>query len=1111
MLVLAFLFFALGVAALVLAACRRHELNALRATCTQYEAVLNHLPAGITLVDASLNVTVHNAALLEVMDLPADLFAHGTTSLETLVRYNAQRGEYGEGPLDDVVGDVMARVRQPEPYRYERTRPNGSVLAVHGAPLPDGGFVTICTDVTERHKAEAALARESFDLQTILEHLPQGISVFDDQLRLRRWNRILLEVLELPESAVYEGVPFEELIMFPALRGEYGPGDPVELVKARKALALQFQPHRFERTRPNGRTHLVEGTPMVREGKVSGFVASYTDMSDRKRAEEVLQAKHDVLQTLLDNIPSGVTVFDANLNMVLHNDEVLKLVDFPKALAETQPHFSEVIRYNAAHGEYGEVDVEAKVAEMVALARHPTRHVMERTRANGQVLLVRGAPLPGGGFVSVYSDVTERRRMESALQRRSAYLQAILDQLPQGISVFDEQLRLKHWNHKLIEVLELPPAAVYPEVPFDDLIRVPAERGEYGPDDPEHYVRQRREQALRFEHHRFTRSRPNGRTHLVEGQPMTIDGAVVGFITTYTDITDHMQVERELRTRNEIFRTLIDNIPGGVSLFDGEFKLLAANEKFKQLLDFPDELFTQTPVTLESLFRFNARRGEYGPCDVEEKVQALMERAAWREPHLFERTRPNGTVLEIRGLPLPGEGFVTIYTDVTEHKRAMEAVARLAHQDALTGLDNRYTLESRLDQSVADARRNGKKLALLFIDMDNFKAINDSLGHAVGDEFLIAVARRLRENARESDIVARPGGDEFVLAITNIQAVSAAVRVVTDLFESLAEPVTLGAQQIIPSASVGIAVFPDDGEDRTTLMKHADVAMYSAKSAGRNGYRFFDAAMTVAADERLRLEADLRRALTNGEFVLHYQPKIGAASRRLLGFEALIRWQQRDGSLVAPARFIPLAEETGLIGAIGEWALNTACQTLQRWRGEGLCNLSMSVNLSARQLRNPALPAQVQGALARSGIPPERLEMEITESVAMEDPARTVEILRELKAIGISLSIDDFGTGYSSLAYLKLLPIDCLKLDRTFVIDIETDPNDAAICAATIRLAHTLGLSVVAEGVETVEQARYLDGLDCDVMQGYYFSRPLPEDAARAFIIHGVRGGEPAI
>jgi len=390
---------------------------------------------------------------------------------------------------------------------------------------------------------------------------------------------------------------------------------------------------------------------------------------------------------------------------------------------------------------------------------------------------------------------------------------------------------------------------------------------------------------------------------------------------------------------------------------------------------------------------------------------------------MFERTRPNGTVLEIRGLPLPGEGFITIYTDVTEHKRAMEAVERLAHQDALTGLDNRYTLESRLDQSIADARRSGSKLALLFIDMDNFKAINDSLGHAVGDKFLIAIARRLRKNARESDIVARPGGDEFVLAITNIQAVSAAVRVVTGLFESLAEPLMLEGQQVTPSASVGIAVFPDDGDDRVTLMKHADIAMYSAKDAGRNGYRFFDAAMTQAADERLRMEADLRRALKGGEFVLHFQPKIESATRRLLGFEALIRWQQADGSLIPPVRFIPLAEETGLIGAIGEWALHTACQTLRRWRDEGLCNLSMSVNVSARQLRNPDLPQQVQRALENSGVPSARLEMEITESVAMEDPERTVETLRALKAIGIGVSIDDFGTGYSSLAYLKLLPI----------------------------------------------------------------------------------------
>ena len=1110
-LVLSSVMLLLGVAALLWAISRAQALQAARARCARLETLLNHLPAGVTLVDAGLDVIEHNPAFARLLDLPETLFTPGRLPLDRLIRYNAEHGEYGDGPPEQMAERVRRRFMDPEPFRYTRLRRNGTVLEIHGTPLPEGGFVTTYTDVTGRYQAEAALARESFDLQSILDHLPQGISVFDDQLRLRRWNQVLLQVLELPPEAVYEGVPFEDLIMYPALRGEYGPGDPAELVRQRKALALKFEPHRIERTRPNGRTHLIEGMPMQRDGRTVGFVASYTDITERKRDEEQLRAKHDVLQTLVDNIPSGVTVIDADLRMVLFNDLVLDLVGFPRALAEQQPHFAEIIRFNAERGEYGDVDVEAKVAKMVALAQHPVAHTLERTRANGQVLEIRGVPLPGGGFVSVYTDITERRRMQNALQRRSAYLQAILDQLPQGISVFDEHLQLKHWNDKFVEVLELPDAAVYPDVPFDELIRIPAVRGEYGPGDPEAQVRERRDKALRFEHHRFTRSRPNGRTHLVEGQPMTIDGAVVGFITTYTDITDHMQVEQELRTRNAVFRTLVDNIPGGVSLFDGELNLVAANDAFRRLLEFPDWVLAQTPVTLESLYRFNAERGEYGPCDVDAKVKELLARAARFEQHQSERTRPNGTVLEVRGLPLPGGGFVTIYTDVTEYKRAREAIERLAHQDALTGLDNRYTLESRLDQSIADARRNHHKLALMFIDMDNFKAINDSLGHAVGDEFLKAIAQRLRASARESDIVARPGGDEFVLALTNIQAVSSAVRVVTGLFEALAAPVTVGGQQLTPSASVGIAVFPDDGEDRVTLMKHADIAMYSAKSAGRDGYRFFDAAMTEAADARLRLEADLRQALKRGEFVLHFQPKIAAASHRLVGFEALIRWLKPDGSLVPPGRFIPLAEETGLIGPIGEWAMHTACHTLRRWREAGLCNLSMSVNLSARQLRNPALIDQVRRALAESGIPPGLLEFEITESVAMEDPERTVGSLRALKALGLMLSIDDFGTGYSSLAYLKLLPIDRLKLDRTFVTDIETDPNDAAICAATIGLAHTLGLTVVAEGVETQAQANYLVGLECDVMQGYYYARPLPEAEARRFIELGASRGEPVI
>ncbi|WP_260291524.1 PAS-domain containing protein [Sedimenticola hydrogenitrophicus] len=819
-------------------------------------------------------------------------------------------------------------------------------------------------------QAQAATARHQVHyLQSIVDHMPQGISVFDDQLHLRCWNAVLADVLELPPESLYDGVPFEDLIMYPARRGEYGPGDPKALVAARRDLALKFLPHRFERTRPNGRTHLVEGKPMLLNGEVVGFVTSYTDITDRKHAEEAMQSKNALLQTLVDNMPGGVTVFGPDLRMILYNNEVLRLLDFPAELAGQHPHFSEVIRTNAERGEYGDVDVESKVAEMLHLAQNPKHHRVERIRPDGTAIEIRGAPIPGGGFVTIYSDITER-----------------------------------------------------------------------------------------------------------------------------------IEKERELTKRNQIFSTLIDNIPGGVTLFDSEFRLVTSNREYRRLLDFPDHLFEDTP-TLERFFRFNVERSEYGDCDDREaKVEALMETARQSVPHVFERTRPDGTVLEIRGMPLPDGGFVTIYSDITEHKRAAEAIEKLAHEDALTGLANRYTLEARLDQSLADMQRHHKRLALIFIDMDNFKAINDSLGHAVGDEFLIEIAQRLLQCVRGNDIVGRPGGDEFVIAITDLEESTRAAILASEILQALALPLQLGPHQVVPSASLGISIYPDDGRERVTLMKNADIAMYSAKSAGRNRFRFFDARMTQSAETRLRLEGELRQALERKELVLHYQPQIRASNGRIIGFEALVRWQKADGELVAPMKFIPLAEETGLIVPIGQWVLRTACLTLAAWHKiECMQELSISVNLSARQLIDETFIDQVDDILTQTGIHPHLLELEITESVAMENPVATVETLLELKALGVKLSIDDFGTGYSSLAYLKLLPIDRLKLDRAFVMDIETDPNDAAICTATIGLAHNLGLEVIAEGVESRAQSDYLSALDCDYMQGYYFSPPLTSGDAAAF------------
>ena len=460
------------------------------------------------------------------------------------------------------------------------------------------------------------------------------------------------------------------------------------------------------------------------------------------------------------------------------------------------------------------------------------------------------------------------------------------------------------------------------------------------------------------------------------------------------------------------------------------------------------------------------------------------------------------TVAVMRDARAQVSHHIISFSDMTVLKQVEERMLHMANHDALTLLPNRAGLQSRLEQAVASARRAGRQLAVLFIDLDRFKNINDTLGHAVGDELLVVVAQRLRAIVRESDAVARLGGDEFVVVLTDLATPAArpAAVVATKIVEELGRSYQVLGHVVHSTPSIGIAVFPDDGVDGTVLMKNADAAMYHAKSAGRNNFQFFAQPMNDAAIERLGLENGLRQAVARAEFRLHYQPQIALASNEVVGVEALVRWQHPELGLVAPLKFITLAEETGLIVPLGEWVLGEALRQLAEWRRRGMADLTVSVNISAHQLGVAGFVGMVLGKLAEHGLPAAALRLEITESVAMQRPEQTVALLRELRRLGVGLAIDDFGTGYSSLSYLKRLPLNCLKLDRSFVSDIESDANDAAICAATISLAHNLGLAVVAEGVETAAQLEFLRSLGCDGVQGYLFSKPLPAQACAAFV-----------
>jgi diguanylate cyclase (GGDEF)-like protein/PAS domain S-box-containing protein len=572
------------------------------------------------------------------------------------------------------------------------------------------------------------------------------------------------------------------------------------------------------------------------------------------------------------------------------------------------------------------------------------------------------------------------------------------------------------------------------------------------------------------------------------------EGRLVGVVETLRDISDRKRADDALSLYAKVF----EHSGAATLISDADNRIIAVNQALELDTGYTQkELIGKDPSML-SANKTSPETYRLMWSALKDKDSGYWQGELWdlrKDGSTYPKWAAITAIFDAKG---DITNYIASYTDISERKAAEARIARLAHHDALTGLFNRYSLESRLAQALLAARREKRQMAVIFIDLDRFKAINDTLGHHVGDLLLIEVAQRLSTCVRESDIVARLGGDEFVVALTSLANDLDAAHIAKKIISTLGSPCEIEGKQLHTTPSVGISLFPDNGEDVNVLMKNADTAMYHAKEKGRNNFQFFSPAMTAAATERLEIERDLRTALKKQEFELHYQPQVCASKGLIRGVEALIRWSHPERGLIPPLKFIPVAEDTGVIEEIGAWVLEDACRQMAEWRRAGFDLKHVAVNLSAHQLRSPDLVGMVQGAIARFGLAPGQLELEITESVAMEDPERAIGQLRALRESGVELAIDDFGTGYSSLAYLKLLPIHTLKLDRAFVRDIETDENDAAISAATLALAKNLGLRVVAEGVETEAQRDFLSSHGCNLLQGYLFGKPEPADALTA-------------
>ncbi|MHB8842350.1 MAG: sensor domain-containing protein [Candidatus Aquicultor sp.] len=579
------------------------------------------------------------------------------------------------------------------------------------------------------------------------------------------------------------------------------------------------------------------------------------------------------------------------------------------------------------------------------------------------------------------------------------------------------------------------------------------------------------------------------------------DGNTISAFAFVTNISELKLIERSLLESKERMEQLYRVIPSAIFTVDADSIITGFNKKAEEITGYASEEVVGKKCSIFaiskclkgcSLYTRNVAKPIMGKgCTIKRKDGE--ERIISKNADLIKDV--NGRII----------GGVESFEDVTEQKQAAEMLNYIAYYDALTGLPNRMLFYDRFTTAINNASRNGDMLAIIFLDLDNFKTVNDTLGHGVGDQLLHDVAVRLKDNLRSADTIARLGGDEFIVLLPRLRRTQDAAKITQKIIDSLRPPFSFGDREFHITASAGVALYPNDGDGAHALLRNADIALYRAKEYGKDSYQFYIPAMGDKALERLALENSVRKALERQEFLLYYQPIVDLTTGNIVALEALLRWQHPDHGLVYPSEFIPILEETGLIIPVGEWVVNTACKQAKTWQDKGLPPIRMAVNLSPRQFQQEGMVEMICEALDKSGLSPEYLELEITESAVMKDVDSAVTMFHKLKELGMYISVDDFATGYSSLSFLKRFPADTLKIDQSFIRDAIQNTNDAEIARAIITLAHNLGMKAIAEGVETVEQLEFLRRLKCDEIQGYVFSRPLPVQEATELLATEMR------
>jgi diguanylate cyclase (GGDEF)-like protein/PAS domain S-box-containing protein len=782
-------------------------------------------------------------------------------------------------------------------------------------------------------------------------------------------------------------------------------------------------------------------------------------------------------ETALNNMTQGLCMYDSEQRLILCNRRYAQMYKIPPELTKQGTPYRQILEHRTS----GKVSPDEAVAEIARYRTHA--RTITRELDDGRIIAVSHHPIENGGWFSIHEDVTELRRAEKTQQEAHALLVEVTEAITAGVIVHDEHDRLVLRNRRCEEIYIGTDYLRTPGASFEDTLRYGVAHGTFldAIGREEEWIAEQiasREQQVTHDH-----PLSNGRWVRYYNRRMS-DG---GYITTAVDITQLKRREEELKVQNARFIATIENMAHGICMFDKDLRLIVCNQRYSEMYGLtPDQ--TRPGTALRSILEARVAVGN-APDDVDSYVEQRLQEVRSQQPLYMVNHMRDGRVFAISHQPMADGGCVAIHQDITEQKRAEMQIAYMARHDALTGLANRAVLMEKMEGALALLRRRSDEFMVFILDLDLFKTVNDTLGHPVGDALLKVVAHRLSACTRETDTVARLGGDEFaIVATAEGKLREAAMVMASKVLDALAAPYEFDGHHIVIGVSVGIALAPEHGSEVDHLMKNADLALYKAKSDGRNTYRFFEDAMTIEVRTRSTLQTDLRNAVANEEFELHYQPIVEIESGEVASVEALVRWRHPQRGLLAPGDFIPLAEETGFINPLGEWILRKACTDAAQWPS----HINVSVNLSPVQFRKASLIDMSCRALADSGLPPERLELEVAESVVLRGSRENVETLHQLRLMGISIVLDDFGTGYSSLSYLRMFPFSKIKIDRSFVHELSRDADSASIVSSVACLARSLRMGTVAEGVETQDQLVLLRAAGCTYAQGFFFARPCP-------------------